>query len=91
VAERITGKEAAEALASFCNDYGADHVGFMLEIQKTHRTLQQGIGRIMVSLISQWASDYGYRNYDGRNEAVCELAHQIMAKVDPKYMQLPLI
>ena len=89
--ERITGQEAAQALASFCNDYGADDEGFMDEIHRTHRTLQQGVGRLMVQLIKQWAQDYQSGNYDDRNKAVCELSRDIVKKVQPEMLYLPLI
>ena len=91
MSERITGQEAAEALASFCNDYGADIPGFVVALHRQHRTLQQGVGRIMVTMIRQWAANYERGDYDDRNKAICELSRDIIKKVQPEMLHLPLI
>lgn len=46
-------------------------------IQRTHRTLQQQIGKLVFSLIKEWAATYNRGMYDLRNEEVCEKCKQI--------------
>jgi len=76
---RISGKDACEALADFVNDYGADAKGFIEELRRSHRTIQQNFGRLMVCMLRQWALDFERNNYDARNEATCRLAAKTVA------------
>jgi len=45
---------------------------------RTHRTQQQVIMGVAISLIAQWAKDFKSGNYDARNEATCKLCNKIM-------------
>jgi hypothetical protein len=89
--ERTTGKDACEALASFINDYGADTEGFMVELNRTHRTMQQGLGRLAMLMLQRWREDYQRGSFDGRNEAVCKLANELLGSRSKQDLYLPLI
>ncbi len=71
-------EDAAKNLESFVNPFGADYEAFVDQIvYRTHRTLQQSIGKLMFLLIKRWAEMYRCGKFDGRNEALCRTCHNI--------------
>jgi len=71
-------EEAAKALESFVNPYGCSLTAFVEQItHRTHRTLQQSIGKLVFKLIKGWAEMYRNKMYDGRNEDLCKVCHAI--------------
>ena len=47
-------------------------------ISREHRTNQQLIAGFLLELLEHWSNEYEAGNYDLRNEATCELAHDVM-------------
>jgi hypothetical protein len=71
-------EKAAHALEDFVNPYGYDTTAFVEQITcRTHRTLQQCIGKLMFALIKKWAELYRKDMYDLRNEQLCQTCHNI--------------
>ena len=71
--------QAARDFANVVNEMGFDAKAFAKEIRREHRTIQQGVGGVILELLSQWADDGSSGNYDLRNAAICKIA----AKMDP--------
>lgn len=69
---------AAEALSDSVNEIGFDSETFAKVLASQHRTLQQNSMRAFVAFCGELAkfSEEGW--YDGRNEASCKLASDIM-------------
>lgn len=79
-------EKAAKALESFVNPFGCDHASFVTQItHRAHRTLQQSIGKLMFKLIKGWAEMYRKDMYDGRNEALCQICHNIDESMTQEY------
>lgn len=72
-------KRAAQLLSSIVNNFGPedDIKVFVDEVLKQHRTLQQGIFKVIVTLIVAWAN-LPENNYDGRNEYTVKTCKQIL-------------
>jgi hypothetical protein len=85
-----TGKEMAEELTSFVNNFSADEKGFIDGVIYSHRTLQQSTGRLFIGLIKEWAKMESNGRYDGRNEAICKLSAKIVNLLGDD-LYLPLI
>jgi hypothetical protein len=87
--ERLTGKQLAEALGDFVNNYNHDAEGFIKHFQRQHRTLQQSSFRLILSLIETIASD-DYAT-DGRNEQSHAVAKKLLngfkGEVVKQYME----
>ena len=89
-----TGVRIAKDLTGMVNIIGNSHApqDFVDYIMNdTHRTLQQGVFRIIVMLIRQGADDYHNRCYDGRNEASMAMCAKIIEKLDDRDLILPTI
>jgi diphthamide synthase subunit DPH2 len=89
----VTGKEMAQALENFANGCSKTDVEEFVDyiVHNTHRTLQQGIMRIAVTLIEKYAT-LKEGEYDLRNEATVKLCKRIVAATGDKYDRgLPLI
>ena len=74
------GQAAAKALADLVNAFAFEGVeAFVAEITcRTHRTLQQGVGRVVFALLRGWATNHREGNCDLRNEAICGLSVKIL-------------
>lgn len=82
----VEAEKAAIALENFCNPYGCDHASFVKQVtHRTHRTLQQTMGRLIFKLIKGWAEMYREDVYDGRNEALCRACHNIDELMTKEY------
>jgi hypothetical protein len=57
-------------------------------IRREHRTNQQLIAVFILELLQHWSNEYEAGNYDLRNEATCEMAHDVM---DDRTPHLPYI
>ena len=69
---------AAKNLEDFTNPYGCNMTAFVDQIvYRTHRTLQQSIGKLVFLLIKRWAEMHRCNRYDLRNEALCQACHNI--------------
>lgn len=55
--------------------------GFVEGITRVHRTLQQCSAKAIYEVIKSWADNYDDGNYDGRNEATCKWAKQMIDAV----------
>lgn len=49
---------------------------------RTHRTLQQGIMRLFLETIREWAEAYDTGQYDARNEATVKLSRKIVDAIE---------
>jgi hypothetical protein len=76
-----TAKERAEKAADdFCNavnEMSFDSKAFAEQVRRNHRTVQQNVGGVLLVLLSQWAEDGATKNFDLRNQAVCEFADKV--------------
>ena len=85
----LTGSELGEMVDEFVNNgpTGGSTVKSVVEqiVIRTHRTLQQKIMGLVIALLEGWAKAYEEKNYDGRNERTCELAHKMIAATGDKY------
>ena len=52
-------------------------------ISREHRTNQQLIAGFVLELLEHWSNEYESGNYDLRNEATCEMAHDVMYSRTP--------
>lgn len=83
---------AAEALLNAVNPIGFDAQLFADRLVSFgHRTLQQGVMRIIVALLRRWASDYNRGTFDARNEATCRISAEIITKLHEDSLHLPFI
>lgn len=70
------GKEMANALESFVNNYSRLPQKYCIEqLMRTHRTLQQSLARMFLLYFEELSKQYT----DPRNEASVALAKAIMA------------
>lgn len=72
-------EEVAEKLEKFVNSFSFPAEEFADRItQRTHRTLQQSIMRIVIALLQRWSDNYEKGIYDLRNEDTCKLADKMI-------------
>lgn len=69
---------AAEALSDAVNEIGFENETFAKVLASQHRTLQQSTMRAFVAFSGELARFDKEGWYDGRNEASCKLASDIM-------------
>ena len=89
-----TGKEVAAELENWANGASKKDVAELVEhlTQRTHRTIQQRLMGVVVSLVEAWAEAYDAKRFDARNEATCKLAKRFCDGSGDKYdRQLPYI
>lgn len=70
------GKELANQLTNFVNNYNCKHEDFIDSFIREHRTLQQSSFRLILMLIEKMASDE-YQT-DGRNEQSKKIAKKLI-------------
>jgi hypothetical protein len=73
--EAKTGKDMANELSSFVNNYGCDEEGFVETATRDHRTLQQSMFRLFLKCIQEWSKQ---ENFDLRNEDTITQSKKIM-------------
>ena len=73
---KLNGKELANELTNFVNNYNCDHEEFINAFCREHRTLQQSSFRLFLMLLDKLASDE-YRT-DGRNKSSHEVAKKMI-------------
>lgn len=81
----LSPEEMATVLDEFVNSHNneKDLEAFATQVvERTHRTLQQGIMRLFVTTISKWAS---CDRFDPRNEATVNLSKKMIAATGDKY------
>jgi len=80
----LTGVEMAQMMDEWVNSHrGEDLKEFADQIvNRTHRTLQQGIMGAFIAVIEKWAAT---EHFDGRNEATVKLAKKIVEATGDKY------
>ena len=90
-------KLGIELASHFCQGinsfthYDAFLEGFISEVMREHRTLQQGVMRGIYRLILAWA-DMGEKNwYDLRNEATIQFCQKIKALAEKENIHFPFI
>ena len=91
--EDTLGKQIAIEISRYANSRESDRGNNALvdTILRDHRTIQQGIGRIVIQLIEAWSNAYEDRRYDARNEAICKFANTCMKNTDVRDRALPFI
>ena len=71
--------QVAAALSSAGNQARYRDINEILEaVSRLHRTEKQNLGSLVFALVGEWARDYESRNYDGRNEATCKRASDMI-------------
>lgn len=85
-----SGKDMAEELARFANNYVADQTGFVQGLYSEHRTLQQSVMRLFIAWVREMANDFDRNSYDLRNEATVRLAKKIV-ELGERNLYLPEI
>ena len=71
---------AAKATMDVLNTLGSEKAvidAFVGEVLNEHRTVQQGMGRLVCALIEGWAAAYESGRYDLRNEATVTWAAKL--------------
>ena len=84
--EREIAEEAQGSLSRFANSYISSEEAFVDCVMRDHRTLQQGMFRLFVACIREWAKAYDEGRYDLRNEQTCKLCKRIVEKTDDLYL-----
>ena len=86
----LTGTEMAQMLDEWCNA-NRQSKDFVEQVtMRTHRTLQQKMMGLFVSVIEAWSEDRG--GHDARNQATVELAKKMIQGTGDKYDRaLPFI
>jgi hypothetical protein len=80
VQERLEkAAQVADALSSAGNQARFRDINEILEaVSRLHRTEKQNLGSLVFALIGDWARDYESSNFDGRNEATCKRASDMI-------------
>lgn len=73
---KLNGKELANELTNFVNNYNCDHEEFINAFCREHRTLQQSSFRLFLMLLERLASDE--YNTDLRNKSSHEVAKKMI-------------
>ena len=69
-------EELVTKITDFINSYNCDEKGFVEQMSREHRTLQQSFTRLMFKWIEHCASnDY---HFDGRNEATHRTSKELI-------------
>jgi len=75
--------EVAITLMDYLNSFDDTKAVYLAkELRREHRTMQQGLFRAIMELMSQWAKDADDNWYDDRNMATVLAAREIMRKFD---------
>lgn len=74
----MKGKELANELTNFVNNFNCDHDEFINSFCREHRTLQQSSFRLILMLVEKLASDEYGKNTDARNEGTHKLAKKLI-------------
>ena len=85
------GIDMAEAMSAFVNSFSPDIKSFVEEFTREHRTLQQTFTGLCFLWLKELSKMYENGNYDGRNEASCKLANDIVNTLKDDMYNLPLI
>lgn len=72
------GKEAAQAVSNIVNYGGTGVQGFLEEMGRDHRTLQQSFTRLCLQWLEQVATRKGPMFIDPRNEASQKVAEKLI-------------
>jgi len=77
--DELTGAELAQAMAKTFNTYNYKETtrDFVDEVTNQHRTLQQATFRALLKVVEKFAENHRAGQFDGRNEAACQLADKI--------------
>tara|TARA_R100001510_G_C7613546_1_gene176355 strand:- start:371 stop:715 length:345 start_codon:yes stop_codon:yes gene_type:complete len=73
---KLNGKELANELTNFVNNYNCDHEEFINAFCREHRTLQQSSFRLFLMLLDRIASDE--YSTDLRNESSHKVAKKMI-------------
>ena len=79
------GRKLAAELITSLNVMGFEKdtaEGFVEELMRSHRTLQQSFGRLLLEIIKGFAEQYKEGRYDPRNEGICKLCHHLAAEAE---------
>lgn len=76
--DAIRALAMGEALGNAVNGFGFDNEAFGLALASNHRTLVQSSMRAFMGFCKKLAEFDAEGYHDGRNQASCELATQIM-------------
>ncbi len=83
--------ETAQVLSRFVNGMSNDIGHVVAALATDHRTLQQGVTRFAVAWLEKCAEKHEDDDYDGRNEASCELGKKFVERLDRADRALPNI
>jgi len=90
-----TAVDLARSLGQFVNQFGHRKDIFIEQlVGRTHRSLQQNLGRLVFALIRAWGKEYENGRYDMRNEALvksCMDIKDLMDNVHEGWDNLPSI
>ena len=75
---KITGKELADELTDFVNNFNCDHDEFINAFTRQHRTLQQSSFRLFLMLMEKMATEEYKKTCDHRNEGTHKLAKKLI-------------
>jgi hypothetical protein len=76
--EKKKVKTVVEALSNFVNNYSCPNREFAKQVMNEHRTLQQGMMRLFIATIEEWAKQ---EYYDLRNEDTIMLSRKIVETI----------
>jgi hypothetical protein len=75
---KLNGKELANELTNFVNNFNCDHDEFINAFIREHRTLQQSSFRLFLMLMEKMASEEYGKTCDGRNKGSHEVAKKLV-------------
>lgn len=81
-------RKAVEELSRFVNVLGEDKEradAFVEYVRREHRTLQQGMMKLVVAMLEGWDKALDDHDYDLHNEATCRLAKKLLSATGDKY------
>ena len=83
------GVESCKSIMNALNTMSGEsafNMGFVNEVNRTHRTLQQNFGGLLKGIIAHFASQDKPGWYDARNEGTVKMCSKINGKIKDEYL-----
>ena len=86
--KEMNGKDVAELVSKLMNNMNSqyDEDLFVNEILLDHRTIQQGVAKLIFRMIVAWGEDGRAGRYDARNEMTCKISEKLLTILEEEYI-----